>query len=215
MIIPFSFLIIRIGFFQNLLFIGKFQKMVCFMIFVKAGIHKILFSLGLAVIAVRSHQIPVDFLLHHIFRYGKRILASADIIYNVCLGTAFLQHFPECGLLMGLPASTVPFGNTQPSYLFLMFLYSSRIFPRKITTPPQLVASIMILLTPPITLSGEVSIKQTSCNGNCVITATSCTLYDNGDTDFRVFWGAKPVNQAWLSPLILLYSAEPVLPAAV
>ena len=52
------------------------------------------------------------------------------------------------------PASTVPFGNTQPSYLFLMFLYSSRIFPRKITTPPQLVASIMILLTPPITLSG-------------------------------------------------------------
>ena len=119
MIIPFSFLIIRIGFFQNLLFIGKFQKMVCFMIFVKAGIHKILFSLGLAVIAVRSHQIPVDFLLHHIFRYGKRILASADIIYNVCLGTAFLQHFPECGLLMGLPG----FDGTlrqYPAFIFIL-----------------------------------------------------------------------------------------------
>ena len=46
------------------------------------------------------------------------------------------------------PASTVPFGMTQPSYLFLKFLYNNNIFPLKITTPPQLVASIMAF--PPI-----------------------------------------------------------------
>ena len=56
----------RNNFFQNLLFIGKFQQVVGFIKFIVPGVQKVFFPLWFAVIAVGHHQIPVDVLFHHV-----------------------------------------------------------------------------------------------------------------------------------------------------
>ena len=111
-----------IGFFENLLFIGKFQKMIGLMILVKSGVHKILFSLRLTVITVRHHQIPVNFFLHDILRYVEGIFAFAHILDNGSSGTAFLQNLTERGLLKLLALLHGSF-REYPSFIFIFIIF--------------------------------------------------------------------------------------------
>ena len=111
-----------IGFFENLLFIGKFQKMIGLMILVKSGVHKILFSLRLTVITVCHHQIPVNFFLHDILRYVEGIFAFAHILDNGSSGTAFLQNLTERGLLKLLALLHGSF-REYPSFIFIFIIF--------------------------------------------------------------------------------------------
>ena len=76
----FQIQILIVGFFQDLFFVGKFQKVVGFVKFVIAGIDEVFFALRLAVIAVRHHQIPVHGLFDGILRGVEGVLAFANVL---------------------------------------------------------------------------------------------------------------------------------------
>lgn len=189
------------------------------MIFVKAESTKYSSLWGLLTCLLPS-QMEVDFSTTLPFPswYGKRILLLADIIIrlNCFPPSTSPMRFP----LMGLPGFRQCTSSRQyPAFLFIHYsnnyiISSWRIFPRKITRHRNC-SLYHDSLTPPITLFyKQASNRRLAITG--VITATSCHLYDNGGHRLLVF-RSKPVNQVGMagSPLILLYSAEPVLPAAV
>ena len=65
------------------------------MILVIAGIHKILFPLGLAVVTARAHEIPVDALLDDLCLSIESILTLSDIFDDLCPDARLLMHFAE------------------------------------------------------------------------------------------------------------------------
>ena len=113
--------------------------------FIKTGIHKI-FLLS----AAWNNSCPPssDTSVHPVTTTSmggiKSILTLSHIFDNRSSRTGFLSHFPQCGLFILFSLLYCSFWK-HPSFIpILIFLYKRRIFPRKITTPPQLVASIMI-----------------------------------------------------------------------
>ena len=92
------------------------------MIFVKAGIHKILFSLGLAVIAVRHHQIPVHGLFDGILRGVEGVLAFANVLDDGGGDASLLMNLPEGGLLEVFARFYGSLGK-NPAFLFVPVVF--------------------------------------------------------------------------------------------
>ena len=95
----FQIQILIVGFFQDLFFVGKFQKVVGFVKFVVAGINEVFFALRLAVVAVRHHQIPVHGLFDGILRGVEGVLAFANVLDDGGGDASLLMNLPEGGLL--------------------------------------------------------------------------------------------------------------------
>ena len=70
------------------------------MVLIISGIHEIFFSLWLAVITVRHHQIPVYILGNNVLRDIECILTFSDILDNGSIDTRFLQYFPGSGIFI-------------------------------------------------------------------------------------------------------------------
>ncbi len=118
-ITSFKVQIFIISLFKDLLFIGKLQQMICFVKFVIPGIQKVFFPLWFTVVAVSHHQIPVYIFFYHILGRIKGVLALSNVLNDRSAYSGLFFYFLRAVSLYSSPASTVPLGRTQPSYLFL------------------------------------------------------------------------------------------------
>ena len=64
-----KFKILCICFLKYLPLVRILKKMICLVILIISGVTKVLLFLWFAVIAVRYHKIPVNFLVDYILRY--------------------------------------------------------------------------------------------------------------------------------------------------
>ena len=104
----FQIQIFIVGFFQDLFFVGKFQKVVGFVKFVVAGIDEVFFALRLAVVAVRHHQIPVHGLFDGILRGVEGVLALPMYLMMEAATPVSSWTSRRAVCLKSSPGSTVP-----------------------------------------------------------------------------------------------------------
>ena len=92
------------------------------MVFVVTGIHEILFSLWLAVIAVRHHEIPMNILIYHIKCRVKSVIALSHVFDYRCAYTCLLFHFSQGGLIVLLALFNSSLGENL-SFVFVLVIF--------------------------------------------------------------------------------------------
>ena len=119
--------------------------MICFVKFIIPGIQKVFFPLWFTVVAGSHHQIPVYIFFYHILGRIKGVLALSNVLNDRSAYSGLFFYFPKSRFFVFF-ASFYCSLRQDPALIFvLVILIQTRIFPRNITTPPQLVASIIAI----------------------------------------------------------------------